>query len=211
MLNLTLPETPQRLGIGPVLVGTDRGPGTEWDDSSHQLLDAAASGQGIGTTVFLLESGTLCLLRRAHRATAAEWCVIESVHVVGGPDQEVQVEGPVLAVFEGTKTVQDQGLVGGFPGTEAFMEEEAVTAEAIHVASDGTRSDAELAADLTQTGTADETMKERNETVGALQPVGGRVGLCTEIPPAMMTKVPLDATGWVSAVEEALFLVAPNT
>jgi hypothetical protein len=90
------------------------------------------------------------------------------------------------------------------------MKEQAVAAEALLLSLDGAVGDAELAADLTQTGAADEAMEEGLEKTRVSQPVGGREGLRTEVPAAVLTEVPLHAVGRLGSHKEALLLVAPR-
>jgi len=50
-----------------------------------------------------------------------------------GAHQEIQIEGPVLAVFEATEAVENEGLEGSRLGAKLFMEEKAVAAEAFRL------------------------------------------------------------------------------
>jgi hypothetical protein len=52
---------------------------------------------------------------------------------VRGTDQQVQVEGPVLAVLKSSEAIENEGFVGGRPGTELFVEEQAVAAQALRL------------------------------------------------------------------------------
>jgi hypothetical protein len=96
---------------------------------------------------------------------------------VGDPDEQVEIEGPVLAVLEGSKAVEDQRFLGGAPGSPLFMEEQTVSAETFGLALDGLVRDPELSADLTETGASDQAMEEGLEEVAASQPIGGGEGL----------------------------------
>jgi hypothetical protein len=82
-----------------------------------------------------------------------------------------------LAVLEGPETIEDEGLAGTRLRPSLFMEEQAMTAEAVRESSDRGVGDPELAGDLAESGAGDETMKGGLEEVGALQPVGGGEGL----------------------------------
>jgi len=95
------------------------------------------------------EKHPLLLLSRPHRAAPTELRLPHPVHKVRGADQEVQIEGPVLAVFEGSEAVEDQRFVGSRLGTELFVEEQAVAAQTFRLVLQGTVGDAELTADLT--------------------------------------------------------------
>jgi hypothetical protein len=125
----------------------------------------------------IFENRSFAPLRGPHRATSAELGVVESVDIVAAPHQQVQIEGPVLAVLEGPEAVQDQGLRGCASGTNSFMEEEAVPPEALGLALNGGGRDTEFTGDLTQAGAGDEAEKEGFEEVRALEPVGGGEGL----------------------------------
>jgi hypothetical protein len=57
-------------------------------------------------------------------------------------------------------------------GAPHLVEEQTVTTEALGLALDRARGDAELAADLAQTGAADESVEQALEQSGVPQPVG---------------------------------------
>jgi hypothetical protein len=124
-----------------------------------------------------LEPRALGPLRGSHRAAAAQLGVIEPVDEVGGSHEEVQIEGPVLAVFEGAEAVEDEGLLGGGPGTQPLVEEQTVAAETLGLALDGAVGDADLSADLSVAGAADQAVEEAFEEPGVTEPVGGGEGL----------------------------------
>jgi len=113
-------------------------------------------------------------------------------------------------VFEGPEPVEDEGLSGRGPGPEVFVEEQTVAAEAFGLALQGAVGDTEFAADLAQTGAADEAMEEGFEELCVSQPIGGREGLRTEVPMAVMTLVTLNPVGAMGAKEEALLLESPR-
>jgi len=140
-------------------------------------LHALARGLGVGTAVELLESSSLFLLRRPHGATAAKLGLVEPVDVVRDPDQQIEIEGPVLAVFEGTKAVENQGLTWGLFGAKLFVEEQAVASEPVHLTLHGAVGNPELTADLAKAGSADQAMEEGFEKLGVSQPIRGREGL----------------------------------
>jgi len=125
----------------------------------------------------LLEPSSLFLLGRPHGATAAKFGLVEPVDVMRDPDQQVQIEGPVLAVLEGTKPVENQGLAWGVFWSELFVEEQAVAPETVHLTLYGAVRDAEFTADLAEAGTAHQAMKEGFEKLGVSQPIRGRKGL----------------------------------
>jgi hypothetical protein len=106
---------------------------------------------------------------------------------VRGSNQEIEIKGPVLAVFEGSKAVEDEGLSRRGAGSKLFVEQEAVAAESFGLTLQGAVRDTEFAADLSQTRAADEAMEERAEEVRVSQPVGGCEGLRTEVPATVKT------------------------
>jgi hypothetical protein len=132
---------------------------------------------GSGTTVSAFEKHPLLLLSRPHRAASTKLRLTHPVHKVRGADQEVQIEGPILAVLESTKAVENKRFVGSRLGTELFVEEQAVAAETFGLVLQGAVCDAELTADLAQTGTSDEAMEEGFQEVGVSEPIGRGEGL----------------------------------
>jgi hypothetical protein len=80
-------------------------------------------------------------------------------------------------VLEGSKTIEHERLVGFAFWPPLLMKEQAVTAEALHLSLNGAARHAELAADLAQTGAANEAMEEGFEKTRVSQPVGEREGL----------------------------------
>jgi hypothetical protein len=57
------------------------------------------------------------------------------------------------------------------------VEEQAVAAEALALALDGAVGDADLSADLSVAGAADQAVEEAFEELGVTEPVGGGEGL----------------------------------
>jgi hypothetical protein len=90
------------------------------------------------------------------------------------------------------------------------VEEKTMPSEAFGLTLDGAGRDPELAGDLAESGTGDEAEKEGLEEVGALEPVGGGEGLCTEVAATVMTEIPLDALGALVSEVEALLLESPR-
>jgi hypothetical protein len=129
---------------------------------------------------------------------------------VRSPDQEVQIEWPILAVFKAPEAVEDEWLAGRTAGPKLFMEEQAVAPKAFGLALQGAVHDAEFAADLPKTRATDKAMEKGFEELGVSQPVGGGEGLGTEVPAALMTLVPLHEMRTMGAAKEALLLVAPR-
>lgn len=120
-----------------------------------------------------LEKLAFLPLGRPHRAAPPQLGLTEAIDVVGRANEQVQIEGPVLAVLEGPEAVENEGLGGRFAGSQPLVEEQAVSAEALGLVLDGAVVDTELAADLAQARSADQTMKEPLEEVGVPEPVGG--------------------------------------
>jgi hypothetical protein len=129
---------------------------------------------------------------------------------VRSPDQEVQIERPILTVFKGSEAVEDEGLAGCTARPKLLMEEQAVAPKAFGLALQGAVHNAELAADLPKTGATDKAMEKGFEELGVSQPVGGGEGLGTEVPATLMTLVPLHLVRAMGAEIKALLLVAPR-
>lgn len=166
-------ETAQSQGISLVFIRSDRGSSAFGHDPSHEFLDTLSRGLGIGTTVSAFEKGSLLLLSGPHRAATAKLSLADPVHKVRGTDQQIQVEGPVLAVLEGPKTVEDEWFGWSRLGTKLFMEEQAVAAQTLRLVLQCAVCDAELPTDLAQAGAADETMEKRFQEIGVTEPIGG--------------------------------------
>jgi hypothetical protein len=123
------PESLKSSWIGLVLIGSDRHLTAFRYDPTDKFLDAGPGGLRSRSAMSGFEKFSLCPLRRPHRATATKFSLSYAVDEVRGTDQQVQVEGPVLAVFEGSKAVEYQGLAGSPLRTKLFMEKQAVTAQ----------------------------------------------------------------------------------
>jgi hypothetical protein len=123
--------------------------------------------------VSTLQDVALAELARPHRTAAAELGVIEAVDVVRGADQEVEVEGPVLAVLEGANAVENEGFGRGAARPKRLEDEETVAPEALALALQAAVGEAYLAGDLAPGRAADEAMEERPEETGVLEPVSG--------------------------------------
>ena len=94
-----------------------------------------------------------------------------------GADQQVQVEGPILAVLKSSEAIENEGFVGGRLGTKLFVEEQAVATEAFGLELQGSVRDTQLSADLSEAGATDEAMEEGFQEVGVSEPIGGGEGL----------------------------------
>ena len=89
----------------------------------------------------------------------------------------MEVDGRVLAELEGLEAVDDERLGQGALGAQAFVEEQAVAAEAFDLAEHGGGRDAEVAGDLAVGGAGEQAQEELARQVGPAQPVGQREGL----------------------------------
>ena len=94
------------------------------------------------------EKSSLLLLRRPHRAATAQFGLPDAVDEMRGPNEEVQVEGPVLAVLKSSEAIENQGFVGDRFGTKLFVEEQAVAAQTFGLELQSSVRDTQLAADL---------------------------------------------------------------
>jgi hypothetical protein len=126
MVDVAIREPPKGLRIGPVLIRVEVYPGAGGQLAGQELLHALAGGLGIGTAVQSLEAEALAPLEGGHRTAAPQLGVLETVEEVGLPDQQVDVEGPVLTELEGAQAVEDQPLLGNRRGTQKLVEEQAV-------------------------------------------------------------------------------------
>jgi hypothetical protein len=170
-------ESTQGLGIGPVFVGEDRRHAACGHATSEELLDTLPGGLGIGTSMCFLEQGPFLLLSRPHRAAPTQLGLTHSINEMRCSHEQVQVEGPVLAVLEGPEAVENQGFARGRFGAKLFMEEQAVATEAFCLVLKRAVRDTELTADLAKTGSPDEAVEEGFQQVGVSQPVAGGEGL----------------------------------
>jgi hypothetical protein len=169
-------EPSDRPRVACVLVRPQGGGGAVRDDPGQELLDGLARRLGIRPPVAFLELVPLHPLPRRHRAAPPQLGLVEAVDVVGSPDEEVQVVGPVLARLEAAEPIEDEGLPG-HPGTEPLVEEEAVASEPLDLALDGGVRDAELLGDLAQAAAAADAEEELAVEIRALEPVVGGEGL----------------------------------
>jgi hypothetical protein len=156
-----------------MLVGMECGRVAGGHNAPKKLLNGLASREGIRPPMLPLEQGSFQLLRGSHRTTASELRVIEPIDVVGGPDQEVQVERPVLAVLESPEAVQHQRLARCRPGSQTFVDEQAVTTESLAQPLKGAVGDIQLTGDLAKGGAGEQAVEKRLEEVSSTEPVGG--------------------------------------
>ena len=108
-----------------------------WHYTAKQLPHLLFRRARIGSAEFLLELEASLLLLGTHRAAPAELGVVEAVHEQRLPDDQVQVHRPILAVFKGAKSVQDDGLSGASRRPHPFLEEEAMPPQPVAEPSNG--------------------------------------------------------------------------
>jgi hypothetical protein len=146
-------------------------------NAAHQLLDGLLRGAGVGASVAGLEPDSLALLAGSHAAAAAQLGLVEAVDVVRGADQEIEIEGPVVAGLQGAEAVEGQGLGGGGARPQVLVEEQAVAAQALDQALDGGMGHPELECDLAQAGAGEDAVVGGLQQLGVLEPVAGGEGL----------------------------------
>jgi hypothetical protein len=162
VLDAAIAEASEGLRVGRVLIGVDRNRRTGRHDARHQLFDCAARGLGRGAAVLLLEPRASATLRRGERPAAAQLGIVEAVDVVGGADQEIQIEGPVLARLEASKTIEHERLAEVTTRAELLVQQQAVASESLRLALQGAGRDVELARDLAQARAADSRWARRS-------------------------------------------------
>ncbi len=112
-------------------------------------------------------------LRGAHRATPSKLCIVEAVDEMRRSDHEVEVQGPVLTVFKGAKTIQDKELGGGDFRAKFLVKEQGVPTEAFGEMLNRAVGDFHLTSDLAKSGAGHESLEERREKLPASKPIGG--------------------------------------
>jgi hypothetical protein len=160
-----------------VFVGAKNDRATRSDDTTKQLLDLFLSRSGVGSSELLFENPPLDLLRRSHRATSPQLHIVEPVDEMRCAYQEIDVHRPVLAVLEGSETVQNQRLIGRLVWTVLLVKEKTVSAEAVGQASHRGVRDTCLPSDLTKSRTGNEAVKDGLEEVSSAKPVVDGEGL----------------------------------
>jgi hypothetical protein len=131
-----------------MFIGAKYGLSARSNDAAKQLLDLSLGGSGVGSSVPFFKDRPLLLLRGPHRATSPKLRIVEAVDEMRGADQEIDVHGPILAVLEGSKAIQDEGLSGRVLGSHLLLEEQAVSAESVGDPSYGGVGDAGLSGNL---------------------------------------------------------------
>ena len=147
------------------------------DDTAKQLLDLFLSRLGVRSSELLFENPPFDLLSRPHRATSPQLRIVEPVDEVGCADQEIDVHRPVLTVLEGSKAIEDEGLIGRLRGTVSLMKEKTMSAEAICEASYCGVRDSCLPSDLTKSRTRNKAVEDGLEQVTSSEPVVDGEGL----------------------------------
>src|SRR5687767_4468919 len=95
------------------------------------------------------------------------------------PGGDVKARRVVLAGLEALEAVGGEGF-GDSLGAVQLVVEQSMAAEAAGKAGDGLRGGLELGGDLAQSRAADKAMEDRNEQLGAMEPVGGQKGRSDE-------------------------------
>ena len=147
------------------------------DDTAKQLLDLFLSRSRVRSPELLFENLPLDLLSRPHRATSSQLHIVEPIDKVGCADQEIDVHGPVLAVLEGSKAIEDEGLIGRLVWTVLLMKEKTMSAKAVSEAFHCRVGDTCLSRDLTKSGARNEAVKDGLEEVATAEPVVDGEGL----------------------------------
>ena len=97
MLDLAVRQPPEGSWVGGVLIGPELERNAWRHDPTDELLHGVASRLTLGTSETLLEIRALFPLTGLESATATQLRLVEPVDVVRGTDQQVRIEGPVLA------------------------------------------------------------------------------------------------------------------
>ena len=177
MMKFSIGKTFHCSRIGRVFVRSKHDCASRLDDTTKQLLDLFLSRSGVWSSVLLFENPPLDLLSRPHRATSSQLHIVEPVDEVGCADQEIDVHRPVLTVLEGSKTVQDQRLIGRLVWTVLLMKEKTMSSETIGEASHCGVGDTCLSGDLTKSGTRNKAVEDGLEEVTSAEPVVDGEGL----------------------------------
>lgn len=172
MAEASIGEPLHRPRIRRVLVGPDERSTVCRNHATKEFFDAALCRVRIGSPELPFKHQAFQALSRSHRATSPEFRIAESVHEMGNTDQEIQVHRPVLAVFECAEPVEDNGLDRGLLGPSLFVEQQAVSTEALAQELNGGMGDPGFSCDLAEPRAGDETMKDGLEEVTAAEPVG---------------------------------------
>jgi hypothetical protein len=96
---------------------------------------------------------------------------------VGCADEEIDVHRPVLAVLEGPKAIEDEGLSGRLRGTVFLMKEKAMSAKTIGQTSYRGVRDTRLSRDLTKSRTRNKAVEDGLEEIASSEPVVDGEGL----------------------------------
>ena len=147
------------------------------DDTTKQLLDLFLSRLRVRSSELLFENPPLDLLSRPQRATSPQLRIVEPVDEVGRADQEIDVHGPVLAVLEGSKAIEDKGLIGRLVWTVLFMKEKTMSSKAVREASYRGVRDTCFSRDLTKSGARNQAVEDGLEEVASAEPVVDGEGL----------------------------------
>ena len=110
MMNPPIRDTSDRPGICLVLIGAKDDGAARWHNAAEEFFDLFPGRLWIGAPKPGLEDLPFHALRGPHRATAPKLRIVESVDEVRRTDQEIDVHGPILAVLEALKAIEDQWL-----------------------------------------------------------------------------------------------------
>ncbi len=117
-----------------MFVRIDADPDPRWDEASDKRANATASRARVRQPEARLEMCSLHLLIAAHRTTSTELGVLKAVDEVRGTHQEIHIEWPVLPVLERSKSIEHQALTKRDTSPSAFLEEQAVSPQTLHLA-----------------------------------------------------------------------------
>lgn len=177
MLESTIRQPLHRARISRVFIGAKDNSAAGLDDTAEQLLDLCLGCFRVRSSKLLFEDPPFHVLSRPHRAAAPQLSIIEPVDKMRCADQEIDVHGPVLAVLEGSKAVEDERLGGRPLGAMLLMKEKTVASEAIREAPHGRVRDARFSGDLTKSGARHQAVEDGFEEVASAEPVVGGKGL----------------------------------
>ena len=132
----------EAVGVGPACyaraqtcnarVGVKLDGGALRNEPCREFLDGLPRGLGIRPAEAGLQKQPLRELSRIVGTAAAEFGVVEAVDIVGDANEELQVEGPVMAGLERAEAVEHDRFLGrGW--TQGLVEQQAVAAEALDV------------------------------------------------------------------------------
>ena len=108
MVELAVHKPFESVRISVVLIGPNGRTRLFGNDACNQFHHASLCGLWVRAAVLRFEMTAFQLLCGAHGSASAEFGIVEAVYIVRYADQKVEIEGPVLTVFKGSKTVEDE-------------------------------------------------------------------------------------------------------